>query len=218
MRKLILLILIVFVFAGCGREDATTGLGIEEKGMSGPLLAPLPAAAPTTGEALMAADFNSAGKPSNIGGDFGAWDKDPADFSQTCTDSFDPVNKFGQSGFGMKLDYDVDSPNPAYNGFWMKLNNLDVSAYKNLVFCVKGDEEAGFTTVFKVELKSANGEVGKFYATGTDIEWKKMSIPLKQFAGISSFSELAEFVIVFEDRMATNKDGVIYIDDIQFTR
>ena len=168
-------------------------------------------------EEITVADFDSGSKPCNIGGDFGAWDKDPADFSQGCSDNFDPVEKMGPKGFSIRLDYDVDSPNPAYNGFWLKLNNLDAAKYKNLSFVVKGDAEAGYTTVFKVELKNNKGEVGKFYVTGIDDSWQTISIPLRNFSGIVDFKGLAEFVIVFEDRMATNKDGTIYIDEIKLT-
>jgi len=168
-------------------------------------------------EELMVADFDSGAKPNNIGGNFGAWDKDPADFSQGCTDIFDPVEKSGSSGFSMKLDYDVDSPNPAYNGFWLKMNDLDASGYKNISFDIKGDSEEGYTTVFKIELKNNKGEVGKFYATGIDDSWQTIAIPLKNFTGIIDYSALEEFVIVFEDRMATNKDGIVYIDNIRLT-
>lgn len=166
---------------------------------------------------LVIADFDSGAKPCNIGGNFGAWDKDPADFSQGCSDIFDPVEKAGTSGFSMRMDYDVDSPNPAYNGFWMKLNGLDASAYKNISFDVKGDSEAGYTTVFKVELKNNKKEVGKFYVTGVDDSWQTITIPLRNFAGIVDFNGLEEFVVVFEDRMATNKDGIIYIDNLKLT-
>ena len=37
----------------------------------------------------MVADFNSGTKPNNIGGDFGAWIKDPNDPMQGCVESFD---------------------------------------------------------------------------------------------------------------------------------
>ena len=212
-------IFLIFALSSCAREEAPVEVGAKEgKGVMAPILSEEKPVTRTTetysGDILLVADFNNGTKPSNIGGDFGAWDRDPADFSQTCVDSFEPA----QNGFSVKLDYDVDSPNPAYNGFWMKLNNLDASNYWNLVFMVKGDEGIGYTTVFKVELKTAGGDVGKFYISGVNSEWKKISIPLSRFQGISDFSNLGEFVIVFEDTIASNKDGVIYIDDIQFTK
>lgn len=175
-------------------------------------------AAQKASDELLIADFNSGEKPNNIGGDFGAWNKDPADFSQGCTESFDSANRYGDSGFSMKLDYSVDSKNPAYNGFWMMLPNLDASKYNNLSFLVKGDSKVGYTTVFKVELKNAAKQIGRYYVTSVTDQWQEAVIPLSEFKGITDFSNLTEFVVVFEDRIASNKKGVIYIDDVKFTK
>ena len=57
-------------------------------------------------EELMVADFNSGEKPNNISGDFGGWSKDPTDDKGVCVESFDSVNRVGDKGFAMKLDYD----------------------------------------------------------------------------------------------------------------
>ncbi|MDD4860445.1 MAG: hypothetical protein PHR56_09655, partial [Dehalococcoidales bacterium] len=51
-----------------------------------------------SGSELLVADFDSGEKPNNIGGDFGAWSKDPTDFSQGCTEAFDSVNRYGTKG------------------------------------------------------------------------------------------------------------------------
>lgn len=176
------------------------------------------AAEKAAGSEILIADFNSGEKPNNIGGDYGAWSKDPTDFSQGCTESFDTTNRHGDTGFSMKLDYSVDSKNPAYNGFWMFLQNFDASKYDNVALWVKGDAQTGFTTVFKVELKNANKQVGRYYVTNISDKWQDIVIPLKDFKGITDFSNLTELVIVFEDRIASNKKGVIYIDDIRFTK
>ncbi|MDD4879251.1 MAG: hypothetical protein PHR22_02205, partial [Candidatus Omnitrophica bacterium] len=40
-------------------------------------------------ETLVTADFDSGDKPNNIGGDFGAWNKDEADMTQGCKSEFD---------------------------------------------------------------------------------------------------------------------------------
>ena len=175
------------------------------------------AVANSAGE-LVVADFDSGEKPNNIGGDFGAWSKDPTDFSQGCTESFDSVNRSGTKGFGMKLEYSVESKNPAYNGFWMFLQNLDASKYDNVALRVKGDAKVGFTTVFKIELKNAAKQVGRYYVTNITDQWQDVVIPLKDFKGITDFSNMTELVLVFEDRIASNKKGVIYVDDIRFTK
>lgn len=176
------------------------------------------AADAATGNEFLVADFNTGEKPNNIGGDFGAWSKDPTDFSQGCSEAFDSVNRRGTAGFAMKLDYSVDSKNPAYNGFWMFLQNFDASKYDNLSLWVKGDGKIGYTTVFKVELKNASKQVGRYYVTNVTDAWQDIVIPLKDFKGITDFSNLSEVVIVFEDRIASNKKGIIYLDDIRFTK
>jgi len=163
---------------------------------------------------LVIADFDSGVKPNNIGGDFGAWDKDPADFTQTCFESFSSTQRRGNSGFSLKLDYDVDSPNSAYNGFWMKLNGADFSKYKKLVIWIKGDSSKGYTKVAKLEFKNGKGEVGKYYISDIGDDWKEVTIPFLKIAGITDFSKMEELVLVFEDWRATKKEGSIYLDDI----
>ncbi|MFH1593517.1 MAG: carbohydrate binding domain-containing protein [Candidatus Omnitrophota bacterium] len=173
---------------------------------------------PPSARRFMIADFNSGVKPNKIGGNFGAWDKDPQDRTQTCKETFDSVTRVGEKGFSMKLDYDVDSESPAYNGFWMFLMNFDASGYDNLSFFVKGDKDDGYTTVFKVELKNAQRQAGRYYVSNVTEEWQEIVVPLADISGMTDMSNLTEFVIVFEDRIASNKDGVIHIDDIAFTK
>lgn len=163
------------------------------------------------------ADFDTGTKPNLLGEDFGAWDYQPTDFEQTCTEAFDASVKHGDSGFSMRLDYDVDAPSPAFNGFWMKLGGLDATGYNKLVMWVKGSPENGHTNVFKVELKNDQGETGAYYVTCITGDWKKIEIPLDRFAGITNLSSLSEFVIVFEDRIVDQKEGTIYLDDISFS-
>jgi hypothetical protein len=163
---------------------------------------------------LLIADFDSGVKPNNIGGDFGAWDKDPADFTQMCMESFSVTEKRGDSGFSLKLDYDVDSPNTAYNGFWMKLNGADFSKYEKLSLWMKGDSARGYTRVVKLELKNDKGEVGKYYISTINDDWTEIEVPFMKVAGLTNFSNMTELVLVFEDTRATKKEGAIYIDDI----
>ena len=173
---------------------------------------------PQFAEELVVANFDNGEKPNNLGGNFGAWNKDPSDPTQWCKESFDNAVRHGDAGFAMKLDYSVDSPNPAYNGFWMTLSNLDVSKYDAVNLWVKGDSKIGYTTVFKIELKNANKQVGRYYVTNVNDQWQEISIPLSEFKGLIDKASLTEFVIVFEDRMASNKKGVLYIDDIRFVK
>lgn len=166
---------------------------------------------PVSAEVVIA-DFNSGEKPNNVGGDFGTWDKDPSDNTQSCQGAFDATVKHGADGYSFGLDYDVDSPNAAFNGFWMKLSDTDLPSYGTLSFWVKGDAAEGYAKSFKIELKTPDG-IGSYYINGVTDEWRKFSVPLDSF-NLPKFTGCQEFVIVFEDKTAKKKEGIIYIDNI----
>jgi len=176
------------------------------------------AAAPEANE-LVIADFDTGDKPNNIGGDFGGWDKDPNDESQGTQMSFDTDDSQGDaSGYAIRLDYDVDSPNPAYNGFWMKLNGEDATAYNTLNFYVKGDAKAGFTKRFKIELKDMTNKPSAYIVSGVTDQWQKISIPFEKFRRIENWNSLNELVFVFDDINSSPKTGSILIDQITFSK
>lgn len=170
----------------------------------------------TSATELMVADFNSGAKPDNLGGDFGAWIKDPDDPMQGSMESFDRANRYGNSGYALRLIYSVESSKPAFGGLWMRLQNLDATRFDRLAFRVRGDPRMGFTTVFKVELKDSMDQTSHYYVRGVTDQWQNIEIPLKGFEGIANLRSLKEFTIVFEDTSATAKRGVIYIDDVRF--
>ncbi|MFA5159048.1 MAG: carbohydrate binding domain-containing protein [Candidatus Omnitrophota bacterium] len=168
---------------------------------------------------LMIADFDTGDKPNNVGGDFGAWDKDPNDETQGCKMSFEQDDAKGVAGgYSIRLDYGVDSPNPAYNGFWMKLNGEDATPYNTLNFYVKGDAKAGYTKRFKLELKDMNNKPSSYMVSGVTDQWQKISIPFEKFRKIENWNSLNEFVVVFDDINSSPKKGSILIDDISLSK
>ena len=176
------------------------------------------AATPKANE-LVIADFDTGDKPNNIGGDFGGWDKDPNDESQGTQMSFDTDDSQGDaSGYAIRLDYDVDSPNPAYNGFWMKLNGEDATAYNTLNFYVKGDAKTGYTKRFKIELKDMTNKPSAYIVSGVTDQWQKISIPFEKFRRIENWNSLNELVFVFDDINSTPKTGSILLDQITFSK
>jgi len=168
------------------------------------------------GDILLVADFDAGRGPNNIGGSFGSWDKDPNDETQGFRHEFSTPGYDG-TGQCLRLTYDVESPNPAYGGFWMKLENSDARPYSKLSFWIKGDANVGYTNRLKVELKNNTG-MSPFYLTNITDEWDVVEIPLSSFSRITDWSRLTEFVVVFEDSQATKKTGAIYIDDISFVK
>lgn len=170
-------------------------------------------------EELVIADFNSASKPNNIGGDFGTWDYDPQDDTQSCEMQFfqfDPLGREERHCLG--LMYDVQSPNPAFNGLWMKLEGIDLSDFNRLRFWVRGDEKKEFTSRFKVELKNNLGKRAIYFVKGVTPEWSEVLIDFKKTRAIKDWSMMSEFTVVFSDIVSTYKEGTIYIDNISFLR
>ncbi|OGW85065.1 MAG: hypothetical protein A3C35_04410 [Omnitrophica bacterium RIFCSPHIGHO2_02_FULL_46_11] len=170
------------------------------------------------GNELVIGDFNTGDKPNNIGGDFGSWDKDPNDETQSSQISFEAEDALGdKAGYSLRLDYDVDSPNPAYNGFWMKLNDLDATAYNTVNFYMKGDDEAGYTKRVKIELKDSSKQPSPYIVAGLTDQWQKFSIPFDKFKRVQNWNALSEFVVVFDDINSNPKSGTIFLDHVTFS-
>ena len=171
----------------------------------------------SSAQKLMIADFNRGKKPNLIGGDFGAWDKNELDRSQYCVESFtaNPKIVYGSRGCSLRIDYDVDSANtPAYNGFWMKLEKIDLVPYNYLTFYVKGDKKRGFSTDFSLIVKNTEKQKASFMVRGVDENWQKILIPLDAMKKDGNFTETTELLIVFDENVVTKKVGTIYIDNI----
>lgn len=167
---------------------------------------------------LMLADFDSGDKPNNVGGDFGTWDKDPNDETQSVNLTFVDDDATGDpAGQCIRLDYDVDSPNPAYNGFWMKLEGEDATPFNTVNIYVKGDPSRGFTKRIKLELKDYSGRPSAYIISGISDEWQKFSIPFEKFRRIKDWSSMNEFVVVFDDINSNPKVGTVYVDNISFS-
>ena len=177
-----------------------------------------PAKATASGSELVIADFDTGDKPNNIGGDFGTWDKDPNDETQMSQMSFESDDALGDKlGYSIRMDYDVDSPNPAYNGFWMKLNNLDATAYNTVNFYIKGDAKNGFTKRLKIELKDSTKQPSPFIIAGITDQWQKFSIPFEKFRRVKNWDQMTEFVVVFDDINSNPKSGTIFLDHVTFS-
>lgn len=176
---------------------------------------PLLASAASNANELVIMDFNTGDKPNNLGGDFGAWDKDPNDDTQWCEVTFE----YGEDvlgdpdGYALRMTYDVDSPSPAYNGFWTKLEGEDFSDYNTLNIAIKGDPNKGFTKRIKLELKDYQRSAA-YIVSGITEEWQKFSIPFEKFRTISDWSSMNELVVVFDDINSNPKEGSILIDNI----
>lgn len=181
-------------------------------------------------------DFEDGDLKNLLEGDSGAWNLNPDDEQSEVLPEVVEMPGLQASTRSLKLTYDVDSPLRAQNGYWTKLKNFDASKFDHLEFDVKGDPEAGFTEVFKVEIKKYKDPQRTERIAGSSLvhvtsEWQTVSIPLNKMTGVfdfanpetwknplSTFKDLDEFVVVFNDRQVTKKRGVIYLDNFRFVR
>jgi hypothetical protein len=108
----------------------------------------------------------------------GAW-QGGSSTPEDCVIMFDSSVNRNETGCSMKIRYNVKKKG-AYNGAWIKLDNLDLRYYKNLVFWIKGDGKEGYTTKFKIELKSPKGR-GEYVVRDATNSWKKITVSLNEF-------------------------------------
>ncbi len=153
----------------------------------------------------------------------GGWVSDPTDPTIRCIEAYDPLIRYGSKGYSLKLWYDLESPNPTFGGLWMQLRygssaTMDLSSYKNLVLLIKGTSTPlGFTTRLKLEIKNKE-EASTVVLDNITQQWKKFEIPLSTFRDISDWSRMTELVIVLEPDTITDREGIIYIDEVQVVK
>ncbi len=148
----------------------------------------------------------------HLGGNSGAWEKDPLDPQETCVEAivYDSHSEKDKNKV-LRLTYDVESKQVAYNGYWTRLNGIDLKPFEFLYFRVRGDATTGFTRRFKIELKTAHGN-RVYYVIGVRDSWQEISIPLKNFSNSNNISPVEELTIVFESQIADAKVGSLYFD------
>jgi len=177
--------------------------------------------------------FNKAITANEIGGGTGAWVSAPTDPGLKCKSSFDEDIKVGEAGHSLKIEYDMRDSHkyvmpkaneitpaiqkPAASascGYFTHLLGIDLSGYDNLVMWMKGSKENGYTSKVDIEIKSDNN-TARYTIVGISDKWKKFKVPLWKLRSIKNWTHMKEIVLVFGENI-TNKNGVIWIDDISF--
>lgn len=166
------------------------------------------------------ARFDSGEPVNELGREIEIWLMgDGSDQTQGARMTFVKDDALGNpEGSSLRLDYDVDSENPAYNGMRMGLEGLNAAGYTYLNFYLKGDAAKGFTKALKIELIGSTKRPSPQMIQGVTADWKKFSIPLSDFWAISDWSKLEKFVVVFADINNDPKEGAIFIDHVSFSK
>ncbi len=184
---------------------------------------------------LVLSDYNDESTINNLGGISGG----DAELPGTAYATIVSDNGFrrGESGSALRIDYDVPLPGD-YSFYWIKMGKelygkpgvtatFDMGLYNYLSFWIKGDPDI---KNIKVEVHQDIDDNGIFvfgkditafaytdsYMNGVvDKGWKKVVIPLADFAVIKDWSKIIEIVFVFENKNGTPK-GTLYLDDMIF--
>ncbi len=164
---------------------------------------------------LVLDDFDDGKTPNALGGDYGSWELNPHDQTQYCRDSLSAEQAAGGNGYALRLDYSVDSPNQAYNGFWSNLQGKDLRSYTQFSLDIKGDAARGYPAAIGIELKNAK-QIGRYRMRGITGQWQHVAIPLAAFAGLTTLNRMTEFVVVFDDLTTTPLVGTVYLDNLRF--
>ncbi|MCJ7645696.1 hypothetical protein MUO65_02145 [bacterium] len=135
------------------------------------------------------------------------------EIAQGCVLSFGSNREEDKEGFSLKLDYNLNPPNNNLNGYRIKFGEKITDIFDGIVFYVKGDMNAGFTTEFNVIFKSTK-ESGTYPVAGVTSSWKLVPILFSEVKGINDWSSVSELNILFDSQSVTDMKGAIYIDDI----
>lgn len=160
-------------------------------------------------------DFESKRWVNKLNGMMGAWEKYPYDTAEYCKASFvnEPWN--GIPNTTLRLLYSAYFYD--YNGYFTKLNGLDLRPFQGITFWAKGGPE--FKPVpFKIEIRN-NYHSMYYYIENLTKKWKRFTIPLTKFDNsgrLSDWNSSNELVFVFEGRKTKPSGGSIYLDDIAF--
>ena len=169
-------------------------------------------------EELLIDDFNDGDLNNKVGGAWEVWLRTKEDTTQNCKATFVKDEALGnQAGQSVLLDYDVESENPAYNGFRAYLNDFDGNKFKMLNLYLKGDTAAGFPPNLKIELIGPDKRPSPYMITGITDQWQKFSVPLSEFFVVQDWTKLYQFVVVFADITSNPQKGAVYLDQVSFS-
>lgn len=187
---LLISLLVLFVATACGGAS--------------PVDSGAPAVPP-----LLLADFTSCSGTNSLGGAVGAAYALP----DLLVESYE---KGDDGGCYIRADFRIDQ----WAALWLKLPDVDLTPYQQLVFDIKTVSQPGMPqpTVVKIELKKANGEVSTVDVGNLSPEWQTRTVRLTDFGPsygkpIRTWKDIAEFVVVVE-QAKSGRAGTILLDNV----
>ncbi|MFA6349358.1 MAG: hypothetical protein WCY12_00320 [Candidatus Omnitrophota bacterium] len=115
----------------------------------------------------------------------------------------------------VKINFNFD---PAKKEIYdLKLNQLNLSAYKALVFSAKKTDITD-TVNLKVEFTNRFNERSEVYVKNIPYQWNVYKIPFTEFKRVLDWSEMSGLSFTVEEWNAKGKKGVLYVDNVKFLK
>ena len=92
--------------------------------------------------------------------------------------------------YPLRLSYNLQYPSSGIKNFSFSLPPVDLGAYKLFALRIKGDKEADFTKIIKIEFENSRHEKDSFYADGITEKWQEFSAAFDKLNNISDWSEI----------------------------
>ena len=148
---------------------------------------------------------------------FSVSSKNPMDDDQWIKVDWDSDDARGNAeGKSLRLDYDVDSNEPAKATFWLRLKEHDLTGFDTLHISLKGSD--GTRGNVTVQFVDSNYRMSPYVIGHIGSQWKEYQIPLKRFNRIRDWSSMQEFDIVIDDMNAIPKEGPLWVDEIYVSK
>ena len=168
---------------------------------------------------VLVEDFDDAqDDPNNAGGSANTWTQN----SGTITASFNNTTgiPYRGTGYSKQLTYNV-SANDSEAGYWLGLNNRDLTNYEDVSFLIKG---AAGGEILEVGLKDASPSalekkllITDYLPGGVTTGWKLVTIPLADFINVDK-GRIDNVSFTFLNSLGTPATGTVYIDEVRFLK
>ncbi|MDO8662681.1 MAG: hypothetical protein Q7K98_05625 [Candidatus Omnitrophota bacterium] len=101
--------------------------------------------------------------------------------------------------------------------YTLNLKRLNLTHSKQLAFSVRNINPKDKITL-RVEFTNAFKEKSEVYVRNIPSKWKDFEISLSEFKNINDWSEITSLVFSVEEWNASQKKGVVYIDNVRLLK
>lgn len=142
----------------------------------------------------------------------GVWEEYMKDKYQTFKAEFSELEKMGEKGYSLALDYDFREGKDSIGGIWFRVDGYDFKSAEYFGFWAKGEPKLGYSQVIGITFESKFGQrVTKYFGKLQDV-WTRVEIPLRE-PEFEKLKEVVEINIFLDRRYATQRVGRIYLDN-----